>query len=96
MSIISNRAQFLSNKIKFLSFQSIKGKLALYLLERVKMTGSDTIILDKSQAQLAELFGVTRPSLGRAVRELHEDMLIEAKAKQIKILDKQRLSGLLN
>lgn len=95
MNIISNRAQFLSNKIKFLSFQSIKGKLAHYLLHQMKMRQTDVIILDKSQTQLAELFGVTRPSLGRAVRELDNDGLIEAKAKQIHILDRIKLSALL-
>lgn len=95
LNIISNRAQFLSNKIKFLSFQSIKGKLAHYLLQYRKMTASDIVVLDKSQSQLAELFGVTRPSLGRAIRELDMEGLIDAKGKQIQILDRQRLSALL-
>ena len=76
--------------------QSIKGKIALYLLEQVKIMDSDTILLGKSQAQLSELFGVTRPSLGRAIRELDQEGLIEAKAKQITILDRNGLSRLLN
>ena len=95
MNIISNRAQFLSNKIKFLSFQSIKGKIAHYLLQQIKIRQTELIILDISQAQLAELFGVTRPSLGRVIRELDKDGLIEAKAKEIRILDKMKLSLLL-
>lgn len=95
MNIISNRAQFLSNKIKFLSFQSIKGKLANYLLQQIKKQKTDIVILDKSQAQLADLFGVTRPSLGRAIREMDQEGIIQARAKQIKIIDKIRLSSLL-
>ncbi len=95
MNIISNRAQFLSNKIKFLSFQTIKGKIAHYLLEQVRKSGSDIVILDKSQTQLAELFGVTRPSLGRAIRELDQDGLIDAKAKQIRIVERNKLSAFL-
>lgn len=95
LGIISNKAQFLSGKIKFLSFQSIKGKLANYLLQRSLMSNSEKIVLDKSQLQLAELFGVTRPSLGRAIREMDHEGIIEAHAKEIKILDKKRLSALL-
>jgi CRP-like cAMP-binding protein len=96
LNIISNRAQFLTNKIKFLSFQSIKGKIAHYLLQRLKNKSGDIVVLDKSQAQLAELFGVTRPSLGRAIRELDNEGVIEAKAKEITILDRGRLSAFLN
>ena len=96
LNIISSRAQFLSNKIKFLSFQSIKGKLAHYLLQQIKISGSNKVHLDKSQAQLAELFGVTRPSLGRAIRELDKDKIIHAKAKEIVIIDKMKLSALLH
>lgn len=95
MNIISNRAQFLTNKIKFLSFQSIKGKLAHYLLQRMKQSQSELIILDNSQVQLAELFGVTRPSLGRAIREMDQEGIIEARGKQIRIVERARLSALL-
>ena len=59
------------------------------------MSNSEKIILDKSQLQLAELFGVTRPSLGRAIQEMDREGIIEAHAKEIKILDKKRLSALL-
>lgn len=95
LGIISNKAQFLSGKIKFLSFQSIKGKLANYLLQQSTKNNSEKIVLNKSQTQLAELFGVARPSLGRAIREMDQDGIIQAHAKEIKILDKQRLSALL-
>jgi CRP-like cAMP-binding protein len=95
LNIISNRAQFLSNKIKFLSFQSIKGKVAHYLLQKLKSRPDHVVILDKSQVQLAELFGVTRPSLGRAIREMDNEGIIEARAKEITILDKEKLSALL-
>ncbi|MBN2349484.1 MAG: Crp/Fnr family transcriptional regulator [Bacteroidales bacterium] len=95
LSNISNRAQFLSNKIRFLSFQTIKGKIAHYILQIVKRTRSDEIVLPKSQNELAELFGVTRPSLGRALRELDHDGYIKATGKHIQILDKEGLSGLL-
>ncbi|MCG8697346.1 MAG: Crp/Fnr family transcriptional regulator [Bacteroidales bacterium] len=94
MDNISSRAQFLSQKLKFLSFQSIKGKFAHFILQ----TAGDrfkTIELKKNQSELAELFGVTRPALARVIRELNNDGIIEARGKQITILDKPRLIGML-
>ena len=90
MNNISNRAQFLSDKIRFLTFQTIRGKLAHYLLQLAGSLDGE-IILPKSQEELASLFGVTRPSLGRALRDLHNEKIIEAHGKSIKILNRQQL-----
>jgi CRP-like cAMP-binding protein len=95
LNSISNRAQFLSNKIKFLSFQTIKGKIAHLLLQIHQETGKDEFTIPKSQNELSEMFGVARPSLSRAMRELHDEGIISADGKNIKILDKTRLSALL-
>ena len=92
---ISNRAQFLSNKLRFLSFQTIKGKIAHFLLELSKKSGKDEVMLPKSQNELAEMFGVTRPSLGRAMRELDSEGVIYAEGKKVKILNKNGLAALL-
>ena len=95
MDVISSRAQFLSDRIKFLSFQTIKGKLASYYLGLIK--GNATIIeVPDSQNSLADLFGVARPSLARAIRELHNDGIIEAKGKNITVLDKRALQQLIS
>lgn len=95
LNSISNRAQFLSNKIKFLSFQTIKGKIAHYLLQQMKSTGKTEFVISKSHQELAEMFGVARPSLSRVFRELHVEEIIFAEGKKIKILDKNRISAYL-
>lgn len=92
---ISNRAQFLSNKLRFMTFQTIKGKIAHFLLQISKKTGKDEFMLPKSQNELAEMFGVARPSLGRAIRELNNDGIILAEGKKVRILNKNKLTGLL-
>ena len=94
LNMISNRAQFLSQKIKFLSFQTIKGKVAHYIMQLSKEKNSEWVILTASQKEMAEMFGVTRPALGRAIREMDQQGLIEAKGKSIKIMDKERLISL--
>jgi len=66
LNAISNRAQFLSQRIWFLSFKTIKEKLAQYILSLSK-TESKIVMLPLTQKELAEYFGVTRPSLARAL-----------------------------
>jgi CRP-like cAMP-binding protein len=95
LDIISNRAQFLSNKIKFLSFQSIKGKIAHFILKEMQKTGKTHIRLPLTQSDLAELFGVARPSVGRAIKEMDRNGLIRSKGNNIEILDRDGLSALL-
>ena len=95
LNIISSRAQFLSARLKFLSFQSIKGKIAHYLLSVSKLQEGTLMELDKTQSELASLFGVTRPSLARAVRELDRDGIISARGKNVIILQPDKLSAFL-
>ncbi len=95
LSIISDRAQFLSGKVKFLSFNSIKGKLANYLLSLSVKEKSDKLVLDKTHSELSEMFAVTRPSLSRALREMDVDGLIKADGKSIMLINKDKLSALL-
>lgn len=94
MNDVSNRAQFISGKLKFLSFQSLKGKLAHYLLEQDQQ-GQGRIVLSETQEQLADLFGVARPSLGRVLRDLHNEGVISATGKHIVIKDRAALQSYL-
>ncbi len=96
VNIVSSRGQFLSNKIKFLSFTTIKGKLAQYLLDLSAQAGAEGFTLPHSQSQLSELFGVARPSIGRAIGDLNREGIIHTEGKQVQIPDPDRLSDLLH
>lgn len=93
LDIISNRSQFLSDKIKFLNFKTIKGKLAYFLLQKAGKEKS-SVHLDMTQNDLADYFGVARPSVARALGEMEKKGYLEAKGKDIKLIDKQALAGL--
>jgi CRP-like cAMP-binding protein len=90
LDLISNRSQFLSEKIKFLNFKTIKGKLAQFILQRAGGDKSN-VILEITQNDLADFFGVARPSVARALGEIEDEGLIEARGKNIKILDRAGL-----
>jgi len=93
LNMISNRSQFLSEKIKFLNFKTIRGKLAQFILQN---TTSErfSFRLDMTQTDLADYFGVARPSLARALKELEDEKLIEALGKIISVTDRQKLMEL--
>ena len=92
MSFNSNRAHFLSERLKFLSTKTIKGKLAQFILAR---TTNMDFSLNMSQTDLAEYFGVTRPSLSRSLSEMVGEGMISLKGKNGKILHLERLKELI-
>ncbi|MFV0375719.1 MAG: Crp/Fnr family transcriptional regulator [Mangrovibacterium sp.] len=94
LNSISSRAQFLSSRIKFLSFKTIRQKIAHYLLE---LAGDRLAVVELPlpQAQLAEFFGVTRPALARAMGEMAAEGLMEVQRRTIRILDKGKMNDLL-
>lgn len=94
LSYNAGRTQFLSNKLQIMSIKTIKGKLAQYLLEHAK-PGSKMVLLDKNQTELAEFFGVARPSLARCMSEMAVDGIISINRKEITILDFNELKRLL-
>lgn len=93
LEMISTRSQFLSEKIKFLSFKTIKGKLAQYFLQRSSKK-NNSFDLDVTQNDLADYFGVARPSIARALGEMERDGIIEARGRHILIRDREKMSML--
>jgi CRP-like cAMP-binding protein len=91
---ISTRAQFLSQKLHFLSFKTIKEKVAHFLLTQAGEQ-FHSIELKNTQQQLADLFGVTRPSLARVFGEMQREELIKIERKTVTLLNKQKLNTLL-
>lgn len=95
LNSISSRAQFLSQKLHFLSFKTIRGKVAHFLLQHAG-DKFHSVELKNTQQQLADLFGVTRPSLARVFGEMQKENLIRISNKTITLLDKQALNELMN
>jgi len=95
LNSISSRAQFLSQKLNFLSFKTIKGKVAHFLLQQAGEK-FHSVELKNTQQQLADLFGVTRPSLARVFGEMQKEELIAITNKTVTLLDKKALNEIMN
>jgi CRP/FNR family transcriptional regulator, dissimilatory nitrate respiration regulator len=78
MTFNANRTQFLSERLQLLSIKTIKGKLAYYIRQRAV---SGIFKLDRNQTELAEYFGVARPSLARSFSEMVDEGTITRDGK---------------
>ncbi len=85
---ISNKAFFLTEKIDFISFKTIREKLALYFLKYEK---DNKLVFNETIEELSGFFGVTRPSLSREIKNMINDRLIEKNNYEINILAKDKL-----
>ena len=95
MNLSANYARTLSDKLFFMSFKTIRQKLASYLLRLHKQQQQAHITLDRSPQELSDYFGVSRPSLARELAHMQEDGLLIADRKHITILQKEELVRLI-
>ena len=100
LSLFRKNEQFLENYMNlsanfFMSFKTIRQKLASYLLRLYKQQQQTHITLDRSQQELSDYFGVSRPSLARELAHMQEDGLLIADRKHITILQKEQLVRLI-
>ena len=95
MNLSANYARTLSDKLFFMSFKTIRQKLASYLLRLYKQQQQTHITLDRSQQELSDYFGVSRPSLARELAHMQVDGLLIADRKHITILQKEELVRLI-
>jgi CRP/FNR family transcriptional regulator, dissimilatory nitrate respiration regulator len=94
LSVVSAKAQFLSQKITFLSYKTIKEKIAFFLLQRLK-SDSSFIMINQSQTEVAGLMGVARPSLARTIGEMESDGIIAWERNRVQVLNAVRLNSIL-
>ncbi|MDR2936029.1 MAG: Crp/Fnr family transcriptional regulator [Rikenellaceae bacterium] len=92
LDISADFATRLSNKLNMMSLNTIRQKLAVWLLGLSKRQGSDTVVLDKTKSALADYFGIARPSLERELTAMQRDGLIAANRKTITLLSKKALA----
>jgi len=90
LNLVSSKAQFLSRKIKFLTFKTIKCKIANYLIS-LDFHSKNVIVIPVTQQELADLFGVARPSVARGFSQLEEEGILSIRNRVVKIRNLQAL-----
>lgn len=96
MECISNSSLILKNKIGILSLDSIREKIAGYLIYNYKMNTSCIITLPFSKKEWAEYLDVSRTSLSRELRGLEQDGILSFHKRSIEIKDMHQLEQILS
>lgn len=90
-----DKIALLSEKLRLIQFNTIRQKIAGYLLDQSNRQGTDLVALRYTKETLAEIFGVTRPALSRVFSELSREKVLQQSAKQVTILDRPRLESFI-
>ncbi|MBQ7421390.1 MAG: Crp/Fnr family transcriptional regulator [Prevotella sp.] len=88
---LSGVGSFLANKVRMLTLQSVREKVASFLLAEAKRNGSDTFILTKSRQEIADSFAIQKYSLQRCLNEFASQNAIQLDGKSITLIDKQKM-----
>ena len=86
LSLFSDKALVLTNKISSLAKKTIREKIMEFLLFEINRQKNNTIILPLSKKELSERFGVERPSLQRELSKMKKEGLIYYDAKSITLI----------
>lgn len=87
LAALSDKIGLLNQKIRILSFSSVRQRIVCFLLEEYKKQGSKNINLQITREELGELLAVTRPSISRELSKMEKDGLISVKGRKISILN---------
>ena len=83
LQLLSEKILLMDYRLRFLSGESIRQKICLYLLEQYEEQKRFNIHLTDNREALAEQFGVTRPSLSRELNKMRKEGLINLTGKTI-------------
>lgn len=82
LRLLSSRIEYLTDKVSFHSFRTIREKLLMYV-ESLKRDNTGTATLPMSVEDLARYFGVARPSLSQVFIDLQEEGLFVKEGRTI-------------
>lgn len=85
LRLLSRRIEYLTERVSFHSYRTIREKLLLYL-EGLKPKKTHCATLPVSIEELARYFGVARPSLSQVISDLQNEGLIKKTGRTIRFL----------
>lgn len=87
---MGDRLSLLAEKVWMLSLNTLKQKLANFLLKKYEENGNP-FQLNMSKEELADAFGVARPSLSRVFSEFLFERIVSQTGKNIEVLNVKSL-----
>ena len=90
---LSARYWALSRKVRYLSERSLRGRIALFLLDAAHDQGGATFTVPMTREAMASLLGVNRSALSRELSRMEKDGLLAVYRGSFRILDRAGLSA---
>lgn len=94
LTILSDKIVMLNNKMSILNAETLKGRIAVYLLSLQKKSKTMIFNLPMNRQELAEFLNVKRPSLSRELSNMQKDNIIEVYRSSVKITNIEKLREL--
>jgi CRP-like cAMP-binding protein len=91
LGILSNRALMLNRKIEHISVKSIRGKISSYLLDVLRESNDNTVVIPMKRHELADYLNIPRPSLSRELGLMRNERIINFKGSIITVYDTGKL-----
>jgi CRP-like cAMP-binding protein len=91
---IARRTEFLATKLRMVQFETLRERIAHYLLELMHTQKRPTVELPVAKKELADILGSARQSVFRCLGELEEQCLIAQHGRSVHILDPDGLREL--
>lgn len=92
---LSDKIFLLNEKIKILSYPSVRQRLSYFLIKQSQLQQTKDIVLSITREELSELLGTARPSVSRELSRMFDDELISVDGKHISILNFEEMEYLI-
>ena len=93
---LSARYWALSRKLRYLSERSLRGRIALFLLDAARDQGGLTFTLPMTREAMASLLGVNRSALSRELSRMEKDGLLAVYRGSFRLLSREGLEDCLD
>jgi CRP-like cAMP-binding protein len=93
------RTAFLAARLRLTQFASLRQRIAVFISEekiRTDRNGVDYIHVSHSRQELADMFGVARPSLSRELGKMADEGMIWVNGATIQVLDRAAIEALVS
>jgi len=95
IGLLSNKIWMLNEKLKLLSYGSLRQKITSLLLEHHHQQKTPDVNLPFTRQEMADHLGVPRPSLSRELAAMKKDGLIDYWKHHVRLLQLEKLENIM-
>ncbi len=95
LKIVGDKTDFLTQKLWISTMNTLREKVVAYLYNLSEYGKQLEVELPITREEMANLFGVERPSLSRVISELKKEGIIEIKNRSVKLINLEHIVSTL-